>query len=198
MFCFFAFLLRWLFCFLSLITGFNGWIVFTWFLVNHIIVRLLCLCVFLLTILLFVCCACVILSGFCCLVILVSACLCCSGTCSVLFFIIYKFLVFFLLASICLLLFVGLIDSVILFVVCWHWWKSYCMCGLRMGWYSVFQKLNFVVFVFGLSICLLMVAILFVQRYNFCFCFSAICWFGFSFLVQVVACIGLVVQRIVS
>ena len=30
-------------------------------------------------------------------------------------------------------------------------------------------------FVFGLSICLLMVAILFVQRYNFCFCFSAIC-----------------------
>ena len=42
---FFCFLLSWLFCFLSLFTGFDGWIVFTWFFINHIIVRLLCTCV---------------------------------------------------------------------------------------------------------------------------------------------------------
>ena len=43
---FFAFLLSWIFCFLSFITGFDGWIVLTWFFVNHIIFRLLCMCVF--------------------------------------------------------------------------------------------------------------------------------------------------------
>ena len=40
-------------------------------------------------------------------------------------------------------------DSVILFMVCWHWWKCYCMCRLSMCWCSIFCKQNFVVFVFG-------------------------------------------------
>ena len=40
-------------------------------------------------------------------------------------------------------------DSIILFMVCWHWSKCYCMCHLSLCWYSIFCKQNFVVFVFG-------------------------------------------------
>ena len=40
-------------------------------------------------------------------------------------------------------------DSIILFMICWHWSKCYCMCRLSLCRCSVFCKQNFVVFVFG-------------------------------------------------
>ena len=78
----------------------------------------------------------------CCLVILVSACICSSGTCSVLFVIIYKFLVFFWLASICLL-FVGLhlhgFGLIILFLQSYNCLVLFFCCLL--SWVFCFQSL---------------------------------------------------------